>query len=65
MSKKHMGSSIEDFLKKEGIFEEARSAGCEGSGSVAASGSHEETEDFQEQDGRAPEHKPHPDRPVA
>jgi plasmid maintenance system antidote protein VapI len=24
MSKKHMGSSIDDFLKKEGIFEEAK-----------------------------------------
>ncbi len=24
MSKKHMGSSIEDFLKMEGIFEEAQ-----------------------------------------
>jgi predicted dinucleotide-utilizing enzyme len=25
MSKKHMGSSIDDFLKEEGIFEEAQS----------------------------------------
>ncbi len=24
MSKKHMGSSIDDFLKEEGIFEETR-----------------------------------------
>lgn len=24
MNKKHMGSSIDDFLKKEGIFEEAQ-----------------------------------------
>jgi hypothetical protein len=24
MSKRHMGSSIDDFLKEEGIFEEAR-----------------------------------------
>jgi hypothetical protein len=24
MSKKHMGSSIDDFLKKQGIFEEAQ-----------------------------------------
>jgi len=24
MSKKHMGSSVEDFLKEEGIFEEAQ-----------------------------------------
>ena len=24
MSKKHMGSSIDDFLKKEGIFDEAQ-----------------------------------------
>lgn len=24
MSKKHMGSSIDDFMKKEGIFEEAQ-----------------------------------------
>lgn len=24
MSKKHMGSSIDDFLKREGIFEEAQ-----------------------------------------
>jgi antitoxin HicB len=24
MSKRHMGSSIDDFLKKEGIFEEAQ-----------------------------------------
>ena len=24
MSKKHMGSSLDDFLKKEGIFEEAQ-----------------------------------------
>ncbi len=24
MSKKHMGSSVDDFLKKEGIFEEAQ-----------------------------------------
>ena len=24
MSKKHMGTSIDDFLKKEGIFEEAQ-----------------------------------------
>ena len=24
MSKKHMGSSIDDFLKEEGIFEEAQ-----------------------------------------
>jgi antitoxin HicB len=24
MSKKHMGSSIDDFLKKEGVFEEAQ-----------------------------------------
>jgi antitoxin HicB len=24
MCKKHMGSSIDDFLKKEGIFEEAQ-----------------------------------------
>ncbi len=25
MSKKHMGSSIDDFLKEEGVFEEAQS----------------------------------------
>jgi len=25
MSKKHMGSSLDDFLKEEGIFEEAQS----------------------------------------
>ena len=25
MSKKHMGSSVDDFLKEEGIFEEAQS----------------------------------------
>ena len=24
MSKKHMGSSVDDFLKEEGIFEEAQ-----------------------------------------
>ena len=24
MSKKHMGSSVEDFLKEEGIFDEAQ-----------------------------------------
>jgi hypothetical protein len=24
MSKKHMGSSIDDFLKEEGVFEEAQ-----------------------------------------
>jgi len=26
MSKKHLGSSIDDFLKEEGIFEEAQAA---------------------------------------
>ena len=45
MSKKQMGSSIDDFLKAEGIFEEA-SRGDQGSRRMAVGRSDEAAEDF-------------------
>ena len=30
MSKRHMGSSVDDFLKEEGIFEEAQAQAVKG-----------------------------------
>ncbi len=53
MSKKHIGSSVADFLKEEGIFEEAQaqgggaSAGGQGSGSVAACSGHDDEKDLE------------------
>jgi len=46
MSKKHLGSSVDDFLKKENIFEEAQAQGDQGSCGLAARQGHEEEKDF-------------------
>jgi hypothetical protein len=54
MSKKHMGSSIDDFLKEEGIFEEAQAQAVK---EVVA---WQLTEALQEQDGGTAEDEPHP-----
>jgi hypothetical protein len=53
MSKKHMGSSIDDFLKEEGIFEETQGTRGQGGRRVAAREGHEEKENFEEEDGHA------------
>ena len=43
-----MGSSIEDFLKEEGIFEEAQAQAVKESCRMATSRGDENAEDFQE-----------------
>jgi antitoxin HicB len=49
MSKKHMGSSVDDFLKEEGIFEEAQA--IKEVVAWQARAGHEEKENFQGSDG--------------
>ena len=59
MSKKHMGSRIDDFLKDEGIFEEAQAQAVK-EVAVAARRGHEGKENLEEQAGNAAEDEPHP-----
>ena len=59
MSKKHMGSSIDDFLKEEGVFEKAQAQAVKEVVALAARRSHEEEKDLEEQNGDAVENKPH------
>ncbi len=58
MSKKHMGSSIDDFLKEEGIFEEAQTQAVK---EVVAWQLAEamKKKNLQEQAGNAAEDEPH------
>jgi len=58
MSKKHMGSSIDDFLKEEGIFEEAQTQAITGGCRMATRRGHEEQEDLEKQNGHAAEDEP-------
>ncbi|MGA6971013.1 MAG: hypothetical protein WBY93_05240 [Candidatus Binatus sp.] len=50
MSKKHMGSWIDDFLKEEGIFEEGQAEAVKGGCRLAARRGYEETQNLQEQE---------------
>jgi hypothetical protein len=59
MSRKHMGSSIDDFLKEEGIFEEAQAQAVKEVGGVAVREGHAEKENIQVADGRALERENH------
>jgi antitoxin HicB len=53
MSKKHMGSSIDDFMKEEGVFEEAQTQAIK---EVVA---WQAEEDLQESDGNVAKDEPH------
>jgi hypothetical protein len=62
MSKKHMGSSVDDFLKEEGIFEEAQAQAVKEV--VAWQLGHEKGENLEKQDGDASEDEPYASRPA-
>ena len=63
--KSHMGSSIDDFLKEEGIFEEAQAQAIDQGGRrVATRRGYEEEKNIQKQDGHAAEDQPHPGGPA-
>jgi hypothetical protein len=62
VSKKNLGSSIDDFLKKENIFEEAQGASNQGSRCLATGQGDEEEKDFQGAHGGLAENEPLPGR---
>jgi hypothetical protein len=57
MTRKHMGSSVDDFLKEEGIFEEKQAQAIKEVAGEAGAG-YEEEKDFQIEDGRLAEDEP-------
>jgi hypothetical protein len=57
--RKHMGSSIDDFLKEEGIFEEAQAQAVKEVVAWQLDEAMKQTENIQEQDGYAAQDKPH------
>ncbi|HMJ60662.1 MAG TPA: hypothetical protein VK493_02825 [Bryobacteraceae bacterium] len=62
MSKKHMGSSIDDFLKGEDIFEEAHAQAVKEVVAwqlVQAMPGHERREDLQGDNGYTAQNEPH------
>ena len=65
MGKEHLGSSIDSFLKEEGIFEEAQAQAVKEVVAWQLARGDKETENFQEQDGRTAQDEPHPGRPAA
>jgi len=54
----HIRSSMEDFLKEEGILEETRAVGAERDARLASSASDGEGQNQQGRNGAALEHKP-------
>jgi antitoxin HicB len=52
MSRKHLGSGIDDFLKEEGIFDEAQAQALREVVAWQLAEAHEEKEDLEERDGR-------------
>jgi hypothetical protein len=59
MSKKHMGSSIDDFLKEEGVFEEAQAQAVKEVVAWQTRPGHEGKENIEEPHGHAAQDKPH------
>jgi antitoxin HicB len=59
MSKKHTGSSIDDFLKEEGIFEEAQAQAVKEVVAWQLAEAMKRKENIKEQDGQAAQDKPH------
>ena len=57
MSKAHMGSSIDAFLKKEGIFEETQAQAVKEVVAWQPRGGHEAAEHLREQDGDVTHHE--------
>ncbi len=57
MSKRHLGSSIDDFLKEEGIFEEPQAQAVKGSCGLATCGGDAEKENIQSEDGHVAENQ--------
>ena len=64
MSKTHMGSSIDAFLKKEGIFEETQAQAIKEVVACQLAEAMKRREHLQEQDGDADENEPHPGGPA-
>ncbi|MGO9439153.1 MAG: hypothetical protein ACLPXM_01250 [Terriglobales bacterium] len=58
--KKHMGSSIDDFLKEEGIFEEAQAQAVKEVVAWQLDEAMRKRKISKNQDGRAAQNKPHP-----
>ena len=65
MSKKHMGSSIDDFMKEEGIFEESQAQAIKEVVAWQLAEAMKNAENLEEQDGNAAEDEPHPGGPAA
>ena len=65
MSKKHMGSSVDDFLKEEGIFEEAQAQAVKEVVAWQLAEAMKKKKIFKEQNGYAAEDEPHAGRPSA
>ena len=59
MSKKHMGSSIDDFLKEEGIFEEAQAQAVKEVVAWQLAEAMRKKKISKEQDGHAAQDEPH------
>ncbi|MFN0104462.1 MAG: hypothetical protein ACKV2U_20540 [Bryobacteraceae bacterium] len=59
MSKKHMGSGIDDFLKEEGIFEEAQAQAVKEVVAWQLAQAMRQKKLFQEPHGRTAQDKPH------
>jgi hypothetical protein len=57
---KHIGSSLEDFLKEEGIFEEAQAQAVKEVVAWQLAETMKKTENLQEQAGNAAEDEAHP-----
>ena len=53
----HIGSSLDEFLKEEGILEETRAAALKERDCMAGAESDEESEDQQGADGASHEHE--------
>ena len=60
MSKKHMGSSLDDFLKEEGIFEEAQAQAVKEVVAWQLAEAMKKKKTSKNQDGGAAQDEPHP-----
>ena len=65
MSKKHMGSSIDDFLKEEGVFAEAQAQVVKEAVAWRLAQAMKGKENIEEPHGHAAQDKPHADRSAA
>ncbi len=59
MSKTHMGSSIDDFLKEEGIFDEVKAQAIKEVVAWQFVGNEKKKDNLEEPDGHAAQDEPH------